>query len=155
MVRKTGVQSLVVILKTQKWYLIYPCLTRYYKVRIKGKVEKPWKSSNARLLHLGVQAIEKGSFGLLSTTVANFIYIYIYMYIVIHRQTVSLYHNSSVGRFNVGSKPTQRYIRLSIIPPSQLVTYVSSGIISYNVATFVCLYYGYQIYVYSYTHTGM
>ena len=30
------------------------------------------------------------------TVVVIYIYIYIYIYIVIHRQTVSLYHNSSV-----------------------------------------------------------
>ena len=29
-------------------------------------------------------------------TASQYIYIYIYIYIVLHRQTVSLYHNSSV-----------------------------------------------------------
>ena len=29
-----------VIPKTQRWYLIMPCLTQHYKVRIKGKVEQ-------------------------------------------------------------------------------------------------------------------
>ena len=45
--------------------------TQQYKVRIKGKVKqsKEWSSAP---LHLGVVAIEKGAFGSLSTTVANF-----------------------------------------------------------------------------------
>ena len=29
-----------VIPKTQKWYLMPPCLTQHYKVRIKSKVEQ-------------------------------------------------------------------------------------------------------------------
>ena len=48
--------------------------TQHYKVRINGKVEqsKEWSSA-----HHGVVAIEKGAFGLSSTTVANFtLYIY-------------------------------------------------------------------------------
>ena len=40
---------------------------QHYKVRIKGKVDRP-------LLRLGVVAIEKGAFWSLSTTVANFTY---------------------------------------------------------------------------------
>ena len=46
--------------------------TQHYKVRFKGKVERP-------PLHLGVVAIEKGAFGSPSTMVANFtLLIYIY-----------------------------------------------------------------------------
>ena len=48
--------------RLKKWYLLN---TQYYKVRIKGKVERS-------PLHLGVVAIEKGAFRLPSTTVANF-----------------------------------------------------------------------------------
>ena len=51
-----------------------------YKVRIKGKVEQSGERSSSPL-QLRVVAIEKGAFGLPSTTVANFIYIYIYIYI--------------------------------------------------------------------------
>ena len=65
------------------------------------------------------------------------IYIYIYIYVVIHRQTVSLYYNSTA----------QLYVRLSIIPLSQQANHVSSGIIKHNVVAFICLYFwltGYQ-----------
>ncbi len=44
-----------------------------------------------------------------------------------------------VGRLKLGSKPTQLYVRLSIIPLSHLVTYNSLGIIRYYVIAFVCL----------------
>ena len=55
---------------------------------------REWSSAP---LHLGVVAIKKGAFGSHSTKVSNFtFYLYIYIYIVIHRQTVSLYHNSAV-----------------------------------------------------------
>ena len=47
--------------------------TQQYKVRIKGKMEQSRERSSA-FLHLGVVAIEKGVFGLSSTTVANFTY---------------------------------------------------------------------------------
>ena len=46
--------------------------TQYYIVRIKGKVEQSRQWSSALPLHLGVEAIEKGAFGLPSTKVANF-----------------------------------------------------------------------------------
>ena len=36
-----------VIPKTQKWYLIPPCLTQLYKERIKGKVEQSRERSSA------------------------------------------------------------------------------------------------------------
>ena len=65
------------------------------------------------------------------------------IYIVIHTQIVSLYHNSSrhVGRLKLGSKPNQLYVRLSILPLSQQVTYVSSAIIMHYVVAFVCLHF--------------
>ena len=77
-----------VIPKTLKMVLDTSLLnTQQYKVRIKGKVE-----------HLGVVAMEKGAFGLPSTTVTNFtllyisviisIYIYIYTYLHIY---ISIY----------------------------------------------------------------
>ena len=46
--------------------------TQHYKVRIKGRVEQSWELSNALRLHLGIVAIEKGTFGSPSTKVANF-----------------------------------------------------------------------------------
>ena len=55
-----------VIPKTQKWYFMPHCLT--LNVRIKGKVEqfREWSCT------LGVVAIERGTFGSPSTTVADF-----------------------------------------------------------------------------------
>ena len=44
--------------------------TQQYKVRINDKVAQSKERSNAPL-HFGVVAIEKGAFGLPSTTVAN------------------------------------------------------------------------------------
>ena len=68
MIRETGVQSQVESYqRLKKWYLMLPCLalsTTRWGV-IQGMEEHP-------PLHLGVVAIEKGTFGLLSTTVANF-----------------------------------------------------------------------------------
>ena len=49
-----------------------------------------------------------------------------------------------VGRFKQVSKPTQLYIRLNIIPLSQLAIYVSSGIIRHYVIAFVCLHFALQ-----------
>ena len=69
-----------VIPKTQKMVLDPTLLkTQHYKVRIKGKVEQSSERISAPL-HLNVVAIEKGTFGSPSTTVASF---YIYMHICI------------------------------------------------------------------------
>ena len=63
-----------VIPKTQKMVLDTALLnTQHYKVRIKGKVEQSRERSSAPP-HLGVVAIEKGSFGSPSTMVANLTY---------------------------------------------------------------------------------
>ena len=68
--------------KTQKTVLDASLLnTQHYKVRIKGKIEKSREKSSAFPLHLGVVAIEKWTFGSLSTTVANFT-LYIYRFIL-------------------------------------------------------------------------
>ena len=51
-----------------------------------------------------------------------FLNIYIYIYIVIQRQTVSFYQNSSVwhwGRSKPGSKALQLYVRLNLRPLGQ------------------------------------
>ena len=48
--------------------------SQHCKVRIKGKVEQSREWSGA-LLHIGVVAIEKGTFGSPSTKVANFTYL--------------------------------------------------------------------------------
>ena len=64
-----------------------------------------------------------------------YIYIYIYIYIYSHQQTdcfiVSQLFSVArhVGRLKMGSKPAQLYVRLSILPLTLHVTYVSSGII--------------------------
>ena len=51
--------------------------TLQYKVRIKGEVEQSRERSSALPLHLGIVAIEKGTFGSLSTTVASFTFLLI------------------------------------------------------------------------------
>ena len=83
MIRETRVRFQVASYqRLLKWYLIPPCLTlsniRYVsRVAIQGKEWRP-------PLHLGVVAIEKGAFWLLSTKIANLTLIYIYMYIYIY-----------------------------------------------------------------------
>ena len=72
MVREIGVQSQVVIPKTQKMVLDTSLLnTQHYTVHIKSKEEQSRRRSSA-LLHLSVVAIEKGAFVSPLTTVANF-----------------------------------------------------------------------------------
>ena len=65
-VRETGVQSQFESYQRLKKMILDTFLlnTQHYKVRIKGKVERP-------SLHLGVVAIKKGAFGSTATTVAN------------------------------------------------------------------------------------
>ena len=72
-----------VIPKTLKMILDTALLNIHqYKFRIKGKVEQSSERGRALPIHLGVAAIEKGSFGSPSTTVANFTYFtHIYIYI--------------------------------------------------------------------------
>ena len=79
------------------------------------------------------------------------IHTHIYIYIYCHPQTdcfvVSQLFSMArhVGRLKLGSKPAQLYVRHSIIPFSQQVYHISSGIIRYLVA-FVCLHFiPYQI----------
>ena len=48
--------------------------TQQYNVRIEDKVEQPWERSCALPIYLSVVAIEKGSFWLPSTKVANLTY---------------------------------------------------------------------------------
>ena len=79
------------------------------------------------------------------------IYIYIYIYSLLQTDcfVVSQFFGvaSQVGRLKLGSKPTQLFVRFSIIPLSQQMNHVSSGIIRHFVATFVCLHFcltGYQ-----------
>ena len=47
-----------------------------------------------------------------------------------------------VGRFKLGSKPAQIYVRLCILLISQQMTYGSSGIIRHYVVAFICLQFG-------------
>ena len=52
-----------------------------------------------------------------------------------------------IGLLKLGSKPTQFYVRLSIIPLSQQANHIRLGIIRHYVVAFVCLHFwltGYQ-----------
>ena len=65
-----------VIPATQYMLLDAPLLnTHHYKIRIKGKMKQSWE--------LGVVAIENGTFGSPSTTVANFTFKVLLLYIII------------------------------------------------------------------------
>ena len=89
-----------VIRKTQKVVLDSTLIsTQYYKVKIKGEMKQSWERSSSSL-HLGVVAIEKGTFGSPSTMVANFTYIikicvsiciYIYLYSFLMRLYTYIY----------------------------------------------------------------
>ena len=69
------------------------------------------------------------------------------IYIYIHQQTdcfvVSQLFSLArhVGRYKLGSKAAQIYVRLSIIPLSPLATYVNLGIIRHYEVAFVCLHF--------------
>ena len=72
-----------VIPKTQKVVLYTSLINiQYYKVCTKDKEEQPRGTESSPPQHLGLVAIEKGTFGSPSTTVTNFtLCIYIYIYI--------------------------------------------------------------------------
>ena len=72
MTQDTGVQSQVESYQRFKKIILDTSLLniRYYKIRIKGKVEQSSERSSALPLH-GVVAIEKGAFGSPPTTVTN------------------------------------------------------------------------------------
>ena len=79
-----------------------------------------------------------------------YISIYIYCYpktdCFIVSQLISVARH--IGRFKLGLKPAQLYVRLSIIPLSHQLTYVSWGIITYYVVAFICLHFcltGYRV----------
>ena len=58
------------------------------------------------------------------------------------------------GRFKLGLKPSQLYVKLSIIQHGHQSTYVSSGIIRHYVGAFVCLHFTLtHIYIYIYIYT--
>ena len=69
--------------------------------------------------------------------------IYISIYLNSHSQTdcfvLSQFFNVArhAGCFKLGSKPAQLYVRLSILPLSHRMTYVSSGIITHYIYAFV------------------
>ena len=83
MAREIWVQSQVESYQRLKKMVLDAILlnTQHYKVRIKGKVEQSRERSSAPL-HFGVVAVEKGAFGLPSTTVANFTLLTIYVCIL-------------------------------------------------------------------------
>ena len=73
-----------VIPKTQKWYLMPPCLVLSTKRR-----ESSWAilwMEQRHSQHLEVVAIEKGAFGSSSTKFTNFTFIYIYTNFVEHNR---------------------------------------------------------------------
>ena len=79
-----------------------------------------------------------------SLIITAWIYIYIYIYICILSSTGSFILSQlfrvarHIGRFKLGSKPAQLYVRHSILPLSPPTTYVSSEIIThYNWFSFV------------------
>ena len=69
----------------------------------------------------------------------SYSFIYIYIYIYIYSPQTDCFVVSQ--RFKLESKPTQLYVRLSILPLSQQVTYVSLGTIILYVLTFICLHF--------------
>ena len=105
MVREIGVQSQVGSYQRLKKMVLDTSLlnTQHYKVRIKSKLEQsPYTSVYRPPLHLGVVAIEKGTFGPPSTMVANlYIYIYIYIYILALIEIVWLIGFPSIGRTTI------------------------------------------------------
>ena len=99
--------------KDSKWYSIPTCLTLNiirYVSRVEWIIQGKEKSPSP---YRCVAAIEMGTIGSPLTTVVNItihththththIYIYIYIYIDIHRESDSLYHNSSVRLDTLG-----------------------------------------------------
>ena len=73
----------------------------------------------------------------------NFLFLYLYYHpqtdCFIVSQLFSVARHA--GRLKLGSKPAQLYVRLSIMPLSQQVNHVSSGIIRHYVVVFVCLHF--------------
>ena len=75
--------------------------------------------------------------GLFNFIAESIVYIYIYIYILsstdrLFRCIFSVARH--VGRFKLGSKPAQLYVRLSIRPLGQQAYHASAGIIRYYVA---------------------
>ena len=81
MARETGVQSQVKSYQRVKKMVLDATLlnSKYYKVRIKGKVEQSSEWSSA-LPYTCLIAIEKGAFELPLTAVANLTTIFYYLY---------------------------------------------------------------------------
>ena len=76
-----------------------------------------------------------------SVSMCKYIYIYIYIYIVIHRQTFSLYHNSSMWLDMQDQNPPNFYVMLCILPLNPQSTYISSGITILYVSALACLHF--------------
>ena len=80
-----------------------------------------------------------------SLYVYMYVCVYIYIYIVIHRQIFVVSRLFSVvrhvGCLKLRLKPTQLYVKLSIILLSYLLTYISSVIIRHFVVALVCLHF--------------
>ena len=67
-----------VISRLKKWYLILPCLTQHYKVKIKGKVERSRERSSAPSTPW-CSSYRKGSLRVTLDNSRRLIYIYIYI----------------------------------------------------------------------------
>ena len=115
-----------VIPKTLKMVLNTTLLnTQQYKVRINSKVEQFRERSSALpYLHLGVVAIEYGTVGSPSTTVAN-LYIYIYIYIYIYHEVDLIERYSSLSAFTLNRSldcmwcPCNEHIKLILLIKSK------------------------------------
>ena len=64
---------------------------QHYKVGIKGKVKQSREWCSALPYHLGVVAIQKGSFGSSSTKVPTFYYIYMYTHNKLFSNSLCIY----------------------------------------------------------------
>ena len=76
-----------------------------------------------------------------------YVCLYVYIYIYCHPQPdcfvglqlISVARHA--GRFKPGSKPTQLYVGLNILPNSHQAIYISLGIMTHYVLAFVCLHF--------------
>ena len=80
----------------------------------------------------------------------------IYIYIYCHPQTDCFIVSQLIsvarhaGWLKLQLKPTQLYVRLSILPLSLQATNISLGIIRHYVVAFVCLHFALYLYIYIY-----
>ena len=136
MAREIWVQSQVESYqRLKKWYLILSCLTlSIIRCVSRVKYSNPGKgvapSPTPRC-----SSYRKGSLRV-TLDYGRQLYIYIYCHpqtdCFVLSQLISVARH--VGRFKLGLKPAQFYVRFSIIPLSLQSTYVSSGIMRHYVS---------------------